>query len=165
MNSDDLHSHPGWSALVEAERQVHMRRAEILRAEERTELLAAAMASSSNWDQGAALLFLRQFPDDVPTLLPSLVALSLSQRWIGLVMEVIRTSHTRNEMIMNALRDLIRSNIAALTDDSYYADYFGLANLIRNIDAEDLLAELAAQAHQSSDPEIREEFAHYLEEE
>jgi hypothetical protein len=149
----DLKNDKAWVALVEAQRVLNSCRADVIRSDRRTELLAAALVSDSNWDTSTALAFLRESPDDVPTLLLTLYRLSLSQAWVGAVLRVVDAAAQRVPGVESEFRRIVGSEIPhAVADDEYAA----IANVLMNIGADDLLDQLAEQALSSGDPAVRE---------
>lgn len=152
MNSEDLKAHHGWTALIKAQEELNKIQGEIFRSAERTELLAAAL-SGSILDQSTALAFLRDLPDDVPALLTSLFNLSLSQAWVGSALQAVIAAARWDQTVMPRFRQIIRVKMTSIREDY---DYAAIANILINIDAKDILVELAIQALASSDPAVRE---------
>ena len=152
VEPEDLDQHRAWSCLVEAEREVARCRADIYRSPERTELLRAALTGSIG-DQSTALAFLREFPDDVPALLPLLYHLSLSPRWLVSALQAIRSAAAKDASVTNALREIIQTEMLEAAEED---EYRAVVNVLVRIDATDLLIKLGTQALGSDDPAVRQ---------
>jgi len=141
-----------WHALVDAERSVRGRRAEIygLGAAARTEILSSALTSASNWDRASALTFLRSFPEDVPALLPEILNLAMSHRWASEAREAVAAG-PRNDVI-----DRLRSQITSRLPGSDADDYRRLAEVLVRVEAWDLLAELIRSALDHAEEDFTE---------
>lgn len=147
-------SGPLWRSLVDAERAVRARRAEVhgLGPAARTEVLSNALASESNWDRTSALVFLRSFPEDVPVLLPAILDLAISTRWAPYAREAIAAA-PRGEVI-HALRSEIPPRLPRSDADAYRR----LAEVLVAVAAWDTLADLirSASTRQNEDEDYLE---------
>lgn len=142
-----------WARLVGLERQAARLRAEILDAPDRSRVIAAALRSPSAWDQSVAMDLLRRFPDDVPVHLPQLFQMARSQSWAGRALEPLKAAAARNPAVMDDFRAIAAEAIPGAESEP---DYHEIANVLLNIDAMDLLAELTEQALASDDPAVQQ---------
>lgn len=146
-----------WEAFVSAEQQVGAARVAFFqKARSRRGVLAAALNVRAPYShQSAALTFLSALPEDVPGLLDQLVELATIEASTFASKKVIKRGVTSQpEIVTPKLRGIIRSRLADPQTDEI--DYRLLAELLRYIHDNEMLAELVQFAKASSDDEIRE---------
>jgi hypothetical protein len=145
-----------WQAFVEAKREMHRCQADFYQnAQDRPEVLKAALASASNWHQGAALDFLTALPEDGPALLPDLVGFSMSHRWALAARQAI--DRIPRDRLWPRLGPLIREQLDSADDDGYWR----LAGLLADIEAWPLLEQLVQRAQTKDSPEVHEVAEHF----
>lgn len=140
----------GWAALVSAEQETAKVRAAINQRPDRTDLLSAALASTSPWQRGTALTFLRGFSDDTPQFLEQLIDLSLSLGWARECIDVLRAA--RGTLDPVRFKDAVIGHLATGDAD----DYVRLAQLAAEVEQWPTLRAIVERAATSSDPEILE---------
>ncbi len=139
-----------WRALIAAEQAVIRLRAEFNHADGRSEIISQALASPSKWDRGAAIRFLRYFPDDVHLVLDQLVDLCLSIGWLVFAKEPIRAA--RSPSLLAKLEEVVSRTL----DGADPQDYTNIADMLTFVEAWEILAKVLHRARGSEDPEIRE---------
>lgn len=152
-NSAGLLDVEAWTRLVDAEREAARLRAEILNRPDRSQVVAAGLRSRSTWDQSVAIDFLRRFPEEVPVHLAQLFQMARSHSWAGRALEPVVAAAARYATIMDDFRAIAAAAIPGAESE---LDYTEIANLLNNISAMDLLAELTQQALASDDPAVQQ---------
>jgi len=124
--------------------------ASIHRSADRRDMLALALdVGASAWDQRSALNYLRWFPSDVRTVVPSLFLLAMGGKWEGLARNVLSLGR-RDEVGPEVSRLAI--DYLPTTDPQ---DYLQLASLLAALDAGEALGELLVDARRSDVPDVR----------
>lgn len=138
-----------WDALVEAQREHTRRQADFYQnAQDRTQILKSALAGEP-WQQATAFSFLRAFPPE-GDLLPQLVELSLSQRWVLAARQAI--DRVPRGQLWPVLTPVIDVQMETTDPD----DLRRLAELLAHIKAWPLLEKLVCRARDIDDPDARE---------
>jgi len=138
-----------WAAVVDAERELHARRAAFYqKAQDRATILAGALKGSA-WERGAALSFLTGLSDDVPALLELLVDNSMTHAF---ALDARRAIWSRRSAVQAQLQESVERRLVTADDDEYRR----LAELLDYLDDRETLRRLIQTALDSPDPEINE---------
>ncbi|MCE7009614.1 hypothetical protein LWC34_43420 [Kibdelosporangium philippinense] len=147
-----------WDAFVGTKREMHRRQAEFYQqATDKTAILRTALSPAAGaWHQGTALDFLSSFNHDTTSLLPELMPLAMSHRWLRAAQDAI--AHVPLDRLLPVLEPLFLTELAAAEDD----DYWYLASLAARLQAWSLLEQVVRQAEESSNPEVRESAQYFV---
>ena len=140
-----------WQALVSIEQRAVTLRAALSRSGDRLDILASALSENSGaWQQYTALSFLTAFPLEAPNFIPQLFHEALGGKW----------EHKARTILAAAPRDKVLPEVlrlaAAHLPQPEVDDYLQVAALLASLSASDALAQVAADALDSTDEEIRE---------
>jgi hypothetical protein len=148
-SASDLND-PRWIALVDAQRELIARQAELNRGPEAAKVVAAALRSGGAWNTATALDFLRSFPQYAPSILGAVLGRAISHNWARDAQEVIASAN--RESVLAGLRTLVPAYLETKDAEMYHS----IAGVLVRVEAWDLLSALVSEALESSDLEIVE---------